>query len=66
MTQRVKIANLTKAQLEKVRALEEDMGTWVVALEPKFRLVELSEEQMEKLQSAEKELDLVLLAYERT
>ena len=66
MTQRVKIANLTKAQLEKVRALEEDMGTWVVALEPKFRLVELPEEQMKRLQSAEKELDLVLLAYERT
>jgi hypothetical protein len=40
MTQRVKIANLTKAQLEKVR--------------------------VERLQSAEKELDLVLLAYERT
>jgi len=66
MTQRVKIASLTKAQLEKVRALEEDMGTWVVALEPEFRLVELSEEQVKRLQSVEKELGLVLLAYERT
>jgi len=65
MTQRVKIASLTKAQLEKVRALEEDMGTWVVALEPEFRLVELSEEQVKRLQSVEKELGLVLLAYER-
>jgi hypothetical protein len=64
MAQRVKIAKLTEAQLGKVRDLEADLGTWVVAVEPAFRLAELSEEQLEKLQAAEQELGVILLAYE--
>jgi hypothetical protein len=64
MTQRVEIAKLTEAQLDKVRELEADLGTWVVAMKPKFRLAELKEKQLEKLRAVEKELGVVLLAYE--
>ena len=66
MVQRVKIAKLTETQLDKVRALETELGTWVVAVEPQFRLAELTEAQLEKLQKAENELGVILLAYERS
>ena len=52
MVQRVKIAKLTETQLDKVRALETELGTWVVAVESQFRLAELTEAQLEKLQKA--------------
>ncbi len=66
MAQRVKFAKLTASQLEKVRSLEAELGTWVVAVEPEFQLASLSEEQLEKLQAAENELGVILLAYERS
>ena len=65
MAQRVKIAKLTEAQLDKVRSLETELGTWVVAVEPQFQLADLTAVQLEKLQKAESELGVILLAYER-
>jgi len=41
--QRVKIARLTEAQLTTVQDLEAELGTWVVAAEPQFRLAELTD-----------------------
>lgn len=64
MLQRAEFARLNEAQLAKVRELEEDLGTWVVAMKPLFRLAELSEEQLAKLRAVEEELGIVLLAYE--
>jgi hypothetical protein len=64
MTQRVEIAKLTEAQLKKIYELEADLGTWVVAMEPKFQLAKLEERQLKKLKTAEKELGVILLAYE--
>lgn len=61
---RVKIAQLDGSRLAKVRALESELGTWVVALEREFRLAELSDEKLGKLQAVEDELGVVLLAYE--
>jgi hypothetical protein len=61
---RVKIAELDEGQLAKLRALESELGTWVVALEREFRLAELSDEKLGKLQGVEDELGVVLLAYE--
>jgi hypothetical protein len=66
MAQRVKIAKLTEAQLEKLHDLEAELGTWVVAVEPEFKLADLAEAQLEKLRAAEKELGIILLAYERS
>jgi hypothetical protein len=63
---RFKIAELDKARLQKVRELEETLGTYVVALEPKLPLAALSDVQLEQLQAAEAELGVVLVAYERT
>jgi hypothetical protein len=61
----MKIAELDKARLAKVRALEEELGTYVVALEPQLPLANLTDEQLERLQAAEAELGVVLLAYRR-
>jgi hypothetical protein len=57
-------AELDPGRLEKVRKLEEELGAYVVALEPEFRLAELTTEQLARLEVAEKELGVVLLAYE--
>lgn len=61
--QRMKIANLDEASLDRIRQMEESMGTLIVALEPHIPLAELSEEQVDKLRSLEQELDVVLIAY---
>ena len=64
MTERVRIANLTEEQLDRLRALEAELGTWVVAVQPEIRLARLTMEQLGELAAAEKELGVVLLAYE--
>ena len=61
---RMRIAQLDRARLDKVRALEAEMGICLVALEREFHLADLSEEQLKRLQAAEKEMGVVLLAYE--
>ena len=43
---RVRIAELDEGQLAKVRSLEKELGTWVVALDREFQLAELSDEQL--------------------
>ncbi|MBN1874313.1 MAG: hypothetical protein JXA33_08780 [Anaerolineae bacterium] len=66
MVQRVKFAKLNESQLEKVQDLEKELGTWVVAVEPEFRLATLTEAQLKRLQAAEHELGVILLAYEHS
>ena len=61
---RIRYARLDEERLGKVRELEGELGTCLVALEMEYRLAELSEEQLQRLQAAEKELGIVLLAYE--
>jgi len=61
---RMKIADLDEASIERIRQMEEAMGTLIVALEPHFPLAELTEEQVRKLQSIEKEMGVVLIAYQ--
>jgi hypothetical protein len=60
----MKIADLDEASIERIRQMEEAMGTLIVALEPHFPLAELTEEQVRKLQSIEKEMGVVLIAYQ--
>jgi len=60
---RWKYANLDEADLEKVKALEEELGACVLALTPNFSFAKLDEAQIQKLKELEKELGVVLVAY---
>ena len=62
---RMRVAELDEDRLAKLRELENELGTWVVALEEGFRLADLTEEQLAKLWGVEQELGVVLLAYRR-
>jgi len=64
--QRARFAELDKSHLAKVHALEEELGAWVVALQPQIKLSDLSQQKLERLQAVERELGVVLLAYDRT
>jgi len=64
-TRRMKIANLDDAGLKKVQQMEESMGTLIIALEPHIPLAELTEEQVETLNTLEQELGVVLIAYQK-
>jgi hypothetical protein len=59
----VKTAQLDETNLTKLRALETELGSRIVAFEKQYPLANLSEEQLKRLQAAEKELDVVLIAY---
>lgn len=61
---RMKIADLDQASIERIRQMEESFGTLIVALEPHVPLAELTEEQVRKLQGIEKEMGVVLIAYQ--
>ncbi len=62
--QRMTVADLSEAQLEKLQMLEDELGTYIVALQPAYRVADLPEEQVERIRAAEQELGVVLLAYE--
>lgn len=59
----VKIAQLDETNLTKLRALETELGTRIVAFEKQDSMANLSEEKLKRLQAVEKELDVVLVAY---
>ena len=59
----MKIAKLDEQKVAKLRELESELGTCLVALEEEFSLARLSPEQVARLQDAERELGVVLLAY---
>ena len=63
-TPRMEFADLNEDQMEKVRALEQNIGGCVVALKRRVSLRDLSSEELERLQEAEKDLGVVLMAYE--
>ena len=63
---RMKIANLDEASLKKVRELEEQMESVILVLEPHRPLADLTPEQVERVQSLEKDLGVLLLAYQPT
>ncbi len=59
-----KVADLDRKQLEEVETLEDHLGVWVVAVEPKSRFANLTSEQLRQLQDKEKEMGVILLAYD--
>jgi hypothetical protein len=54
-------ANLTGQQLEKIQALEKELGVYVLAT-PKYK--SLQPDQVQELSSLEKKLGAVLIAYD--
>ena len=56
-------ARLDREKLARLTALEAKLGSWVVAVEPKVELANLSEAELRELQTAEQELGVILLAY---
>ncbi len=51
--------------LERVRALEQKLGKVLVAVEPDPAYARLDREELAALQQAERELDTILIAYEK-
>jgi hypothetical protein len=64
MGQHLKIAELDQDNVSKIRALEENTGFHIMAFEPAVTLSAPTEEQLNQIQSLEKELNVTLLAYE--
>ena len=58
------VAKLEGEALDKVKALEAELGKVVVAYQPAPRFAHLTPEQMQKMQQLEVELGIVLLAFE--
>lgn len=54
--------NMDAARLAKLEALEKELGCCLVALEPE-QIAQISQSQIKKLQSFEKESETILLAY---
>ena len=54
---------LTEEQLAKLRELEQEVGGWVLAIEPAVKLANLTPTQLARIQALEEELSIILLAY---
>lgn len=62
---RMEVADLDAQHLDKLHKLEEELGAYVVALQPRYPLADLPPEKVGRLQQAEKDLGVVLLAYNK-
>lgn len=62
---KMRIANLDEESLARIRDLEEQFGTLILAVEPRYATAELTEDQLKRLQALEQELDIVLIAYKQ-
>ena len=59
----LRIAKLDEMTLDKVRVMEEELGTTIVALEPYLPAAPLTPNQVRRLKALEQELGVILLAY---
>ncbi len=59
----MRIAKVDEGRLDRLHAIEDELGTCVVAYEPGPRPASLSAEQLQRLKAAEQELGLTLVAY---
>ena len=57
------VKQLDEANLSKLNDLEKKLGKCVVAWDQELDPADISEDQVKELQSLEKELDAVLVAY---
>ncbi len=61
----ITLASLNEKQLAKLKALEQELGSYVLAFEQPLAPATLTAEQVQKLQEAEVELGLCLVAYRK-
>lgn len=61
---RFHVASLSESAFARVRGLESALGKPVVALEPVAPVAELTKDELSDLQQTERELGVVLVAFE--
>lgn len=64
MAQQLKIAHLDETAVAQLRALESETGKHIMAFQSGPPFAQLSAAHLEKVQSLEEELGIVLLVYE--
>ena len=62
-TPTIRFAKIDDETIEKIHAMEEELGHPIVALEPHYPPANLTEAQIKKLKFLEQELGVMLLAY---
>jgi hypothetical protein len=61
----LKIATVDEATIEKIKALEEELGKHIMAFEPGVKLAHLSMDEVQKIEALEKEAGVTLLVYNK-
>jgi hypothetical protein len=61
----VQLATLSPEQLQKLRDLERELGTYVLAYTRPLTPAQLSREQVAKVQALERKFGLCLVAYRK-
>ncbi len=61
----VKYPQLNQQQMQQLKSLENELGTVVVAVEPETQVAELPPDKLRRLQQAEREMGMILLAYKQ-
>jgi len=64
MAIRLKFADLDEKNVARIKSLEEDTGTIILALQAIYPFADLSDEAVKKIQELEQELGVVVLAYQ--
>jgi hypothetical protein len=64
MAEFLKIAELGKDDVAKIRGLEESLGTHIMAFQPGLQMADLTNEQIRILKDVEDQLSVILLAYD--
>ncbi len=59
----VRPATLDETSLARIRSLEQEFGSVIVAYQPESPFAPLNEEQLQKLKALEQELGVVLVAF---
>ena len=59
-------ALISDQDLQTIRNLEDNLNKVIVAIEPEPKFAEFSESELTNLQQTEKELGVVMLAYEQS
>jgi hypothetical protein len=61
---RLNPAELDESSIARLRQLEQEIGTVIIAYQPESPFAPLSDEQVARLKEVERELGVVLLAYD--
>lgn len=64
MAEQYKIATLNNDAIQKIQTFEKETGKQLLALETGIQIADLSEKQLNELRKLEKDLGVVLLAYD--